>query len=86
MNESNTQDIIRPFPGVLIHPGNFSRVTVEACGISTRILAAQFEANDRNAFTVARWMGCSVEHVMTAVAYEASERKKRGLWQRLFGR
>ncbi len=51
---------------------SFGKPIVEAVGVPTSILAAAYEANQKDAARVARWYNVQPEHVMAAVAFEGS--------------
>jgi uncharacterized protein (DUF433 family) len=46
--------------------------TIEGIGITTAVLAASYEANDRNADLVADWYKIHSKHVLAAVEFERS--------------
>lgn len=57
--------------GVLVDPMyQFGKPIVSEAGIPTAILAAAFEANSRNAQTVADWYGVTAADVQQAVQFE----------------
>ena len=56
---------------VVIDPKiGFGKPTIDGVGISTAILAASYEANDRDAERVADWFKVHAKHVLAAVAFE----------------
>lgn len=58
-------------PHVVIDPAiGFGKPTIEAAGITTRVLAAAYRANDRDAALVARWYDVEEKHVLAAVDFE----------------
>jgi uncharacterized protein (DUF433 family) len=59
-------------PLVVLDPAvGFGKPVAEKFGVSTRVLAAAFEANGRDAATVAAMFGVDEPHVQAAVAFEA---------------
>jgi uncharacterized protein (DUF433 family) len=59
-------------PLVVLDPAvGFGKPVVENFGVSTRVLAAAFEANGRDAATVAAMFGVGEPHVRAAVGFEA---------------
>ena len=57
--------------GVIIDPGRQrGKPIVESTGIPTSLLAAAYEANSRDAATVAQWYGITTEDVSLAVNFE----------------
>jgi uncharacterized protein (DUF433 family) len=59
-------------PMVVLDPAvGFGKPVVENFAVSTRVLAAAFEANGRDAATVAAMFGVDEPHVRAAVAFEA---------------
>lgn len=59
-------------PLVVLDPAvGFGKPVAEKFGVSTRVLAAAFEANGRDAATVAAIFGVDEPHVRAAVAFEA---------------
>jgi uncharacterized protein (DUF433 family) len=50
----------------------FGRPVVEAAGVATTILAAAYQANDRDADLVADWYNVHPGHVLAAVQFETS--------------
>jgi uncharacterized protein (DUF433 family) len=64
--------------GVVLDPQiNFGKPVVRASGISTRVLAGAYEANNRNADIVANWWDVSAEDVLAAVQFERTLRGER---------
>ena len=58
---------------VVIDPQiNLGKPIIEDFGIATAILAASYEANDRNAELVADWYRVHSKHVIAAVEFERS--------------
>jgi uncharacterized protein (DUF433 family) len=56
---------------VVIYPKiGFGKPTIDGVGISTAILAASYEANDRDAERVADWFKVHATHVLAAVDFE----------------
>jgi uncharacterized protein (DUF433 family) len=59
-------------PLVVLDPAvGFGKPVAEKFGVSTRVLAAAFEANGRDATTVAAILGVDEPHIRAAVAFEA---------------
>jgi uncharacterized protein (DUF433 family) len=48
---------------------SFGTPIIEAAGITTRVLAAAYHANDRDAALVARWYDVEEKHVLAAVVF-----------------
>jgi len=58
-------------PHVVVDPAiGFGKPVIEAAGITTRVLAAAYRANDRDAALVARWYDVEEKHVLAAVEFE----------------
>jgi uncharacterized protein (DUF433 family) len=59
-------------PLVVLDPAvGFGKPVAEKFGVSTRVLAAAFEANGRDAATVAAMFGVDEPHIRAALAFEA---------------
>ncbi len=57
--------------GVVVDPArSFGRPILDAQGVSVRMIAAAYAANDNQIERVARWFGISVEAVEAAIRYE----------------
>ena len=58
-------------PHVVIDPAIcFGKPIIEAAGITTRVLAAAYRANDGETAVVARWYDVEEKHVLAAVEFE----------------
>jgi uncharacterized protein (DUF433 family) len=58
--------------GVIVDPSRcFGKPIVSDVGIATRVLAAAYEANGRDANRVADWFEIEPEHVIAAVSFES---------------
>lgn len=56
---------------VVVDPGiSFGKPVVESAGITTRVLAAAYAANDRDESLVADWFNIPTSHVLAAVHFE----------------
>lgn len=69
--KSNLAELWRISEGVVIDPRRrFGKPIVDQCGISTSILHASYQANQKNRALVADWFGVDPQDVEVAVAFE----------------